>query len=269
MRKRTIVLSVAVALSLGLAPSASALALADDDETGTPITAPNEDGTGGANDIPEEIPAPDTIVSDDDTQSWETPGEAPPPPEGCAPMTSAARASTAGEAGIQCVELACDPNSVWYKVASSTKSGKLTRWDTHYKNDSTQETFEWTASSSATVKATVATSGTISGEVALRKIAKVTLGGGVDYGLEGELASTRGYKRTVTFNKPGKWVIYRGVYSGKGSVNRYLCAGNGRSYTRTGYASPSTFNSASETGLINCGESVSGYIPRAAKSKCG
>lgn len=265
MRQAKVLLSVMIALSLGLvAPSASALTFSDDGEVDTPIVAPDEDGTGGANDTPEEEPAPDTIISEDGSESWETSGDAPPPPEGCAVGDG-----PTSEVGTRCIEPRCDPYSVWYKVTSSTKSGKVTRWDRHYKNDSTRETFTWSVSNSATVKATVDTHGTIGGEAALKKVAKVTLGGGTAYGLEGQIASKKFYQRKVTFTKPGKWVIYRGVASGSGSVSRYKCSGNGQKYSRTGGASASTFSKATVTGLINCANSVSGYVPRAAKSKCG
>jgi hypothetical protein len=169
----------------------------------------------------------------------------------------------------QQVPSVCDPHHTWYKVTSSTKSAKITRWSKHIKNDRTRESFKWSTSRTAGFKAKVDTTGSISGEIAIKKIAKATLGGGVSYGLEGQAATTRTYSRTVTFDRPGKWIIFRGVYSGSGKVSRYKCSSNGQSYSRIGFATASTFEKASVTGLINCAKSVNDRVARSAKAKCG
>lgn len=266
MRTQAIALLATAALSIGLAgPPASALVEADVADEVTAPEAPADDGTGGANDIPEEVPAPDTVVSEDGTESWETPSEAPPPPPSPCPPDNAA---PAGSFAPLCAPLVCDPNHTWYKVSGSSKHGRVTRWSKHVKNDSSRDVLTFTGENSRSITAKAEKKDSISGEVALKKIGKVTLGTEVSLGLEGHIATKSTFSISTTFTKPGKWIMWRGSDTGSGSVKRYKCSSNGQRYSLIGSATPFTFKKVSITGTTNCANSVSERIERNAKALC-
>jgi len=162
----------------------------------------------------------------------------------------------------------CEPNVTSYVVPSSTRSGQVTTWHKHVKNDATSETLSITTSNTVSIKATASVSGSLSGSVAIKKIAEVALGITGNYGLEGSYASTTGFTRSATFTSAGKWILYAGVYTGSGTVKKNTCNSSGTAIsTSTGTAS--TYNNARTTGLVNCANSVSDLVAVNAKTKCG
>ncbi|MFE6720176.1 hypothetical protein ACFVDU_21675 [Streptomyces albidoflavus] len=162
----------------------------------------------------------------------------------------------------------CEPGRASYSVSSHTKAGKVTAWGKHVKNDKTSETFTWTTGSTATYTASMSVSGNFSANAGIAKLAEVSLGGSVQYGKVKEKATTSSYSRQVTFNKPGKWIIWSGVYTGSGNVKRSECNANGTALKVTGNGAGKTFKKARVTGLTNCANSVSDAVERNAKAKC-
>lgn len=162
----------------------------------------------------------------------------------------------------------CDANSVWYTANGATKSGSVTNWGKHIKNDSTPETFTFSTSTTATVGVTTNVSGQLSASAAVKKIAEVSLGLSGGFGTSGQVASTASYSRTVSFSSPGRWVIWAGVYKGGGSVQMKKCASNGKSYSTVGRGTATTFNKGRVTGLTNCANSVSDLVEANAKTHC-
>lgn len=162
----------------------------------------------------------------------------------------------------------CEPSSTWLTATGTTKSGRVTTWDKHVKNDSTLERFTWTTETAVKVGASFSVSGTISASAGLAKIASASLGLTSNFGLTGEFASTRTVSRFVEFKSPGKWIIWAGVYTGAGTANQYKCSSSGTSYTRTGYGPGVTFGRARVTGLTNCANSVSDLVEVNAKARC-
>ncbi len=205
-------------------------------EGGT-VTAPAADGTNGANDI-----APVQLIS-------------------TAASRDSAAASTFGPT-------VCDAGSTWYTASGVTKSGSVTNWGKHIKNDSTPETFKFSTSSTATVKVTTNVTGQLSASAAVKKIAEVGLGLTSGYGTSGQIATTTSYSRTVSFSTKGKWIIWAGVYKGGGSVKMKKCSSTGKSYSTVGTGTAVTFEKARVTGLTNCANSVSDLVEINAKTRC-
>ncbi|MFI5622401.1 hypothetical protein ACIA03_02950 [Nocardioides sp. NPDC051685] len=235
---------IAVVLTFGMSTAAIAADPDGDIVEETPAVAPAEDGTGGGADISDEAYAGSYRSGEEES------GTTYPPKD---------------EGGV--VAPVCDAGSTWYR-ASAYKHGRVTRWDSHYKNDSTLERFTWTTSTTKTVSAYANTSGSIDGNVAIKKIASISLGTTTGIGLSGEVASTYNYSREVTFDRPGKWVIYRGHLSGSGSVTRWKCYSNESGSYQIGSAKPFTFLDGSSGGLINCANSVTDRIAKNAKLYC-
>jgi hypothetical protein len=162
----------------------------------------------------------------------------------------------------------CIPNSTKYSTSSVTKRGRVTSWSKHVKNDSTKESFTWSSSRSVSVRATANVGGSLTASVAIKKIAEVALGLDASFGLEGSLATTSSFSRSVTFSAPGAWVIWRGVYTGAGTVTKRTCNSVGNAaYVSKGNAF--TYGKASVTGLTNCAKSVSDLVAIDAKRRCG
>ncbi len=205
-------------------------------EGGT-VTAPAADGTDGANDI-----APVQVII----------------PAGA---RDAAAASMLGPT-------VCDAGSTWYTASGVTKSGSVTNWGKHVKNDTTPETFKFSTSSTATVKVTASVTGQLSASAAVKKIAQVGLGLTTGYGTSGQYATTTSYSRTVSFSTKGTWIIWAGVYKGGGSVQMKKCSSNGQSYSTVGTGTAVTFEKARVTGLTNCANSVSDLVEVNAKTRC-
>lgn len=165
-------------------------------------------------------------------------------------------------------ETVCEPRATSYRTSSVTKSGRVTTWHKHVKNDRTSETLSVSTSNSASVTASASVSGSLSGSVAVKKVAEVALGIDTNFGVSGTVASTSTYTRSVTFASAGKWIVYAGVYTGKGTVTKSVCNSTGTAITRSS-GTASTFSKARTTGLVNCANSVSDLVAVNAKSKCG
>ena len=163
----------------------------------------------------------------------------------------------------------CDPNWEWVTVSSYTTSGKVTKWSTHYKNDSTHEGFTWATEKTLEITASVSASGSASGTLGLKKIAEVSLGLTTGYGLSGKVSVTTSYSRWVEFDRPGKWVFYAGHRTGGGTYTHYRCNSTGSAVITLGSGSGSTYENARATGLIDCSQSVSDRVALDAKTKCG
>ncbi|SKC81756.1 hypothetical protein [Krasilnikoviella flava] len=230
MKIRSMAAIAAIVSGSLLAASSASAEVLPPVNSDTPIEAPADDGTNGAFDVPGEETT--TLLE---------------------PFA----------------ETVCDPSSTWYKVTSSTKSGKVTAWGLHVKNDSTSETFTFSSDTTSTFTASTTLSGSGSASVGLAKIADVTLGTSAEAGLEGQVATKSSTSRKVTFKTKGKWVIWSGVYTGSGTTGYYKCASNGQSSSRIGYTTGKTFNKARITGLTNCANSVSNRVEVDAKRKCG
>jgi hypothetical protein len=196
---------------------------------GGTVTAPAADGTNGANDI-----APVQVI-----------------------RTVSPRAITS-----------CDPNSIRYTASGVIKSGAVTNWGMHTKNDATLETFTFSTINTATVRATVKVTGQLSASAALKKIAQVGLGLTSGYGLTGQYASSKSYSRSVSFSTAGTWIIWAGVYTGSGSVQMKKCSSDGKSLRTVGTGTAFTYKNATATGLTNCANSVNGLVAVNAKKLC-
>lgn len=225
------------AVSVVLLITGATTASAQEASEGSAVLAPDTDGTNGTQDGPAEI----VVVGPSSTRSG----------------------------GMQIMgPTLCEPGSTAYSASSVTKSGKVTTWHKHVKNDSTSETLSISTSNTASVTASASVGGTLSGSVAIKKIAEVSLGISTNFGLEGTLASTSSFTRSVTFASAGKWIVYAGVYTGKGTVTKSVCSASGSSITKSS-GTASTFNKARTTGLVNCANSGSDLVFVNAKSKCG
>lgn len=236
-----IAIAIAALIVAGTAAPASA---ADNVVADAPLPAPAADGTNGANDGPAVINLPTTTFA--------------------APSGLGTKGLVQPLAGT-----ACDANSVWYTVVSPSKSGAVTTWSKHIKNDATPETFTWSSSTAVTLTANMSTSGTLSASVGIEKLAAASLGITSNFGLQTQVASTASYSRTVSFSSAGSWIIWAGVYKGTGSVKQYKCASNGQSSSVVGSGSSGvTFNKARVTGLTNCANSVSDLVEVNAKLRC-
>ncbi|MDC0772878.1 hypothetical protein [Streptomyces sp. HD] len=163
----------------------------------------------------------------------------------------------------------CEPGFVHYKTYSSTKSGRVTAWAKEVKNDNQTDKFTFSTEQTVTLKAHFTATGNFEGKVGLKKLAEATVGAGVEFGLAGEIANTKAYKREVTFTSRGKWVIWAGVYTGSGGVVRTQCNSNGTKINETGSGTGNTFQRARVTGLTNCAKPVSDRVEKDAKTKCG
>ncbi len=163
----------------------------------------------------------------------------------------------------------CEPNSVYDYATSATKSGKVTAWTLHIRNDSAPETMVFKTTSVYSLTAHASVSGTIDAGISFAKVAQASLGITTGYGIEGNVATTKEVSQTVSWSTPGKWVIFGGVYKGTGTGVHARCTSNGLSATTLGTASVTTFDKGQVTGLINCANSVTGLVAVDAKTKCG
>ena len=241
---RALVASTIVALAAMATPSAARAAEGGDIVDDTTAVAPAEDGTGGAADVADESLAGSYRSGEEES------GTTYPPKD---------------EGGV--VAPVCDAGSTWYRT-TAYKHGRVTKWSRYSQNDYTTSSFTWTTDHSVTVTATGNVSGTIDANVAIKKIASVAFGTTTDVGLSGETASKYSYTRSVTFNRPGKWVLYRGHDSGSGTVTRYRCNGSETGSYSIGSAKPFTFRDGTVWGLLNCANSTTDRVAKNAKNYC-
>ena len=222
---------------------------ANQDSPSSPIPAPAPDGTNGANDGEAVVYLPTTTLGATSTPSNSTLG---------------------AKGGVQPTVIAvCNPYEVWYTVSSAVKSGAVTTWSKHVKNDSTLETFTWTTSNAVTLTANMSVSGSLTASAGIAKLAQVALGITSNFGTQFQTASKSSYTRTVTFSTAGTWIIWAGVYKGNGSVTQYKCSSSGQSYSVVGQGTRGvTFNKARVTGLTNCARSVRDLVEINAKARC-
>lgn len=232
-------------ITVGAAAPASAAGMVVADilpPSSGPVTAPTSDGTNGAYDG-------NPVIYLSPTKSL---------------PSAVSGAGTLTPFGA----IICDAGSTWNTVSSPQKTGAVTTWSKHVKNDATPETFTWNTSNSITVQASTTVTGSLTVAASLKSIASASLGISTNFGIQSEVASSTSYSRSVTFSSAGSWIIWAGVYKGSGSVQMFKCSSNGQTISTIGTGSGATYNKARVTGLTNCANSVSDLVEINAKTRC-
>lgn len=241
---RALLASAIVSLAATAMPSAARAADGGDIIEDAAVVAPAEDGTEGSADVPTETFAGSYRSGEEESGTTYPPKDAP---------------------GI--VAPVCNSGSTWYRT-TAYKHGRVTKWSRYSQNDYTTSSFTWTTDHSVTVTASGNVSGTMDANVAIKKIASVAFGTTTDIGLSGETATKYSYTRSVTFNRPGKWVLFRGHDSGSGTVTRVKCNGSETGSYTIGTAKPFTFRDGTVWGLLNCANSTTDRVAKNAKNYC-
>jgi hypothetical protein len=153
-------------------------------------------------------------------------------------------------------------------ATSHTKAGRVTKWAAHVKNDYTYEQFVFSTTQTSRIQATFSWTGTGSASVGIQKLAEVSLGTTTNFGGLGEYSVTNSYSRTVQFNRPGRWVIWAGHYTGSGSVAQRRCNTAGTGYSQIGSGSGNTYNRSTVTGLTDCALPAATLVEAHAKTLC-